>query len=111
MNKPLTFLLSLTFLFLFSGSVYGDETIKTHWNNDKREGLDKVWYKNGRKKHIKHYKNDVLDRMVTEWYSSGKKKSTSHFKEGIENGFRKEWDENGKPTFQRNFVAGVAEIK
>ena len=23
MNKPLTFLLSLTFLFLFSGSVYG----------------------------------------------------------------------------------------
>jgi len=25
MNKPLTFLLSLTFLFLFSGSVYGGE--------------------------------------------------------------------------------------
>jgi hypothetical protein len=24
-NKPLTFLLSLTFLFLFSGSVYGDD--------------------------------------------------------------------------------------
>jgi hypothetical protein len=25
MNKPLTFLLSLTFLFLFSSSVYGDD--------------------------------------------------------------------------------------
>ena len=25
MNKPLTFILSLTFLFLFSGSVYGDD--------------------------------------------------------------------------------------
>ena len=25
MNKTLTFLLSFTFLFLFSGSVYGDE--------------------------------------------------------------------------------------
>ena len=25
MNKPLTFLISLTFLFLFVGSVYGDE--------------------------------------------------------------------------------------
>ena len=25
-TKPLTFLLSLTFLFLFSGSVYGQET-------------------------------------------------------------------------------------
>ena len=31
MNKPLTFLLSLTFLFLFSGSVYGD---------DLQDGLD-----------------------------------------------------------------------
>ena len=27
MNKPLTFLLSLTFLFLFSGSVYGDDFV------------------------------------------------------------------------------------
>jgi len=28
MNKPLTFLLSLTFLFLFSGSVYSEEEVK-----------------------------------------------------------------------------------
>ena len=27
MNKPLTFLLALTFLFLFSGSVYGDDVL------------------------------------------------------------------------------------
>jgi hypothetical protein len=27
MNPPLTFLLSLTFLFLFSGSVYGQEPV------------------------------------------------------------------------------------
>ena len=33
MNKKLTFLLSLTFLFLFSGSVYGD---------DFQDGLDAV---------------------------------------------------------------------
>ena len=39
-TKPLTFLLSLTFLFLFSGSVYGD---------DFQDGLDayqKQDYKN-----------------------------------------------------------------
>jgi uncharacterized protein len=111
MNKQLTFLLSLTFLFLFSGSVYGDEPIKIHWKNDKKEGLDKVWYKNGRKKYIKHCKNDVLCGMFTEWYPSSKKKSTSHYKNRIENGFRKNWDKDGKPTFQGNIVDGVEEIK
>ena len=34
MNKPLTSLLSLTFLFLFSGSVYGDDS------SDFQDGLD-----------------------------------------------------------------------
>jgi hypothetical protein len=35
MNKPLTFLLSLTFLFLFSGSVYGEEPVdKQYWYMD-----------------------------------------------------------------------------
>jgi hypothetical protein len=36
MNKPLTFLLSLSFLFLFSGSVYGEEPVnKKYWKNGK----------------------------------------------------------------------------
>ena len=34
MNKPLTFLLSLTFLFLFSGSVYGGDS------SDYQDGKD-----------------------------------------------------------------------
>ena len=34
--KPLTFLLALTFLFLFSGSVYGQEEVeKKYWDNGK----------------------------------------------------------------------------
>ena len=33
-TKPLTFLLALTFLFLFSGSVYGEESdLETSWEN------------------------------------------------------------------------------
>ena len=93
------------------GTKSGKKSSETHWKNDKREGLDKFWYKNGQKKHIKHYKNDVLDGIIMEWYSSGIKKSTSYYKNGIENGFRKEWDENGKLTFQGNFVDGNEEIK
>ena len=34
MKTPLTLLLSLTFLFLFSGSVYGQEEVKKdYWDN------------------------------------------------------------------------------
>ena len=36
MNKSLTFILSLTFLFLFSGSAYGEEEVKKdYWGNGK----------------------------------------------------------------------------
>ena len=41
-TKPLTFLLALTFLFLFSGSVYGD---------DYQDGLD-AFKKKTTKRHI-----------------------------------------------------------
>ena len=58
-TKPLTFLLALIFLFLFSESVYGQKEVKkeyyeagelkkeTHYKNGKRDGLIKglvsVW--------------------------------------------------------------------
>ena len=36
MKSKLTFLLALTFLFLFSGSVYGQEEVKKkYWDNGK----------------------------------------------------------------------------
>ena len=59
-ETPLTFLLALTFLFLFSGSVYGEEPEvkreywdngklkkETHYKNGKEEGVVSVWYKKG----------------------------------------------------------------
>jgi hypothetical protein len=61
MNKPLNFLLSLTFLFLFSGSVYWEEPVDNQcWDNGKLkwetyydEEQEKVigvgWYKPGKK--------------------------------------------------------------
>ena len=70
--KPLTFLLALTFLFLFSGSVFGEEPevkreywdngklkSEIHYKNGKREGLGTTWYKSGRKRYLRHYKNGI----------------------------------------------------
>ena len=63
MNKKLTFLLALTFLFLFSGSVYGEEEVKKeywgngklksdiHWKDGEKEGLKTLWFESGEKKH------------------------------------------------------------
>ena len=48
MNKSFTYLLSFSFLFLYSGSVYGEEPIKTYW-------------KNGNLMNETHYKDDKLE--------------------------------------------------
>ena len=63
MNKQLTFLLSLTFLFLFSGSVYGQEDVK------------KEYWDNGKLKIETHYKNGKPEGLATHWFWSGNKKS------------------------------------
>jgi antitoxin component YwqK of YwqJK toxin-antitoxin module len=87
MNKPLTFLLALTLLFLFSGSVYGEELevkktyldnrklkIETHYKNVKEDGLATHWYWSGNKKPEVLWKNAVKVELETPLYESGEKK-------------------------------------
>ena len=65
--KPLTFLLALAFLFLFSGSVYGQEEVK------------KEYYDSGKLKSESHYKDGNLDGRKTEWYENGEVKSVNYY--------------------------------
>jgi len=51
-----TFLLALIFLFLFSGSVYGQETVR------------KKYHDNGKLKRETHFKNEERDGLETRWY-------------------------------------------
>ena len=94
MKPKLTFLLSLTFLFLFGGSVYGQEEVK------------KEYWDNGKLKREIHYKNGKRDGLITYWYESGKKKYEKHLKDGKEDGLWTEWSPSGKKTFEGNFVDG-----
>ena len=86
MKSKLTFLFSLTFLFLFSGSVYGEEPevkkeywdngnlkTETHYQNGKKEGLETDWYESGEKKRERLFKNGEREGLVTLWFKSGKK--------------------------------------
>ena len=55
-TKPLTFILALTFLFLFSGSVFGQEEVK------------KEYWENGKLRSETHYKNGKKDGLETSWW-------------------------------------------
>jgi antitoxin component YwqK of YwqJK toxin-antitoxin module len=98
MKKLLTFLFALTFLFLFSGSVFG-------------EGLETWWYESGKKKSEVLFKNGKEEGVYKEWHESRRKKSRRHYKNGKENGIRKEWDDNGKLILEGKFIDGVEEIR
>ena len=90
MKPKLTFLLSLTFLFLFSGSLNGQETevkreywdngklkSETHYKNGKSEGLATTYYKSGEKKDEVHFKNGKPEGLVTTYYESGEKEKVA----------------------------------
>jgi len=62
-TKQLTFILSLTFLFLFSGFIYGEEL-----------EVKMEYYDNGKLKKEIHFKNGVKEGLAIYWYESGTKK-------------------------------------
>ena len=76
-TKPLTFLLALTFLFLFSGSVYGEKEVK------------KEYWDNGKLKWEEHYKDGKKEGVATFWYKNGQVETESHYKDGKLNGLSK----------------------
>ena len=103
MNKPLTYLLSLTFLFLFSGSVYGEESevkkkywkngklkSETHYKNAEEEGLSTRWHKNGNKQLETHYKNGKKEGHETYSYITVEKKTQNNIK-NVEESIIKHW--------------------
>jgi len=69
--KPLTFMLSLTFLFLFSGLVSGEEP-----------EVKKKYWDNGKLRSEKHYKNGKLEGLRTGWKKMDRKKASTIIKKG-----------------------------
>ena len=117
MKIKLTFLLSLTFLFLFSGSVYGDEEVKreywgkgklkreTHFKNGKRQ-LDIWFYETSKKMFEVHVKNRRAEGLRTTWFESGKKKSETHFKNGQRDGLEIRWYPSGIKISETHYKDG-----
>ena len=80
MKTKLTPLLALTFLFLFSGSIFGQEEVK------------KEYWDNGKLKSESHYKDGNLDGRKTEWYEDGEVKSVGYYDNDKLEAKREFWD-------------------
>ena len=104
MKKPLTSLLSLTILFLFSGEVSGEEPevkkeywdngkvrLERHYRDGKLDGLSTYFYENGIKMFEVHYKDGKKDGLMTHWYTNGEKWYELHYKYGKKDGLDTEW--------------------
>jgi hypothetical protein len=117
-TKPLTFLLALTFLFLFCGSVFGQEEVKKEYHDNGKlksevplkngipEGTWTYYYNSGEKYYEITYKNGIKEGLVTGWYRSGKKMYEYHNKNGVEEGLEHWWYESGEKKAIKHFKNG-----
>ena len=115
MKTPLTFLLSLTFLFLFGGSVYGEEPeVKREYydnGNLKSEvpynGIGTSYYETGEKEIETHYKNGKKEGLETTRYKNGRKKYSQRYKNGKLEGMKTEWYGSGKKKSTSHYKNGI----
>ena len=83
--KYLTFLLSLSFLFLFYSSsfVFSEES-----------EVKKERWENGNKRLEEHYKDGKLDGLLTYFYENGVKMFEVYYNHGEKNGLKAHWYPN-----------------
>ena len=89
MKTKLTFLLALTFLFLFSSSVYSEES-----------DVKKKYWKNGKLKSEIHYKSRKREGLATWWYRTGEKETETHYKNGKREGLSARWHITGNKKLE-----------
>jgi antitoxin component YwqK of YwqJK toxin-antitoxin module len=86
----------------YSGEVfYCQEDCKVeYWLNykdGKKDGLSRMWYKNGQLWYERNYKDGKEDGLRRGWYDSGKLRLKMNFKDGKGVGtYREWWESNGK---------------
>ena len=120
-TKLLTLLLSITFLFFFSGIgyVYGEETEvrRGYWDNGelkseasfksgKLDGKATAWYENGKKRNETHFKNGEVDGLLIDWYPSGKKWMELYHKNGVLDGASTVWYKSGAKKSEERYKDG-----
>ena len=117
MNKSKILVLILTFLFLFSSSVFG-EGKKEYYDNGKfwskgplksetpYNGMGTGWHESGEKKYEVVYKNGKKDGIQSWWYKSGRKMKRVGYKNGHPEGVEMIWYESGQKQYEMHWKNG-----
>ena len=125
-TKPLTLLLALTFLFLFSGSVYGEEPVhkqywdngnlkwETYYNEEQEKGLGVGWFKSGKKEvevpyNVSQEGKELSlkkDGQLNLWYENSNRRSVEFYKKGELEGLLTTWYESGEKWSESNYKNG-----
>ncbi len=69
---------------------------------NKKEGLHKGWWENGKPKYSYHFYNDEYNGEVLEWYFSGQLFKKFHYEKGYEEGSERLWFEDA--SVRANYV-------
>ena len=125
-TKLLTFLLSLTFLFLFLGSVYGEKPVhkqywdngnlkwETHYNEEQEKGLGVGWFKSGKKEvevpyNVSQEGKELSlkkDGQLNLWYENGNRRSVEFYKDGKLERLLTTWYESGNKKEESSYKNG-----
>jgi antitoxin component YwqK of YwqJK toxin-antitoxin module len=109
-TKQLTFLLSLTFMFLVG---CGEEVQREFNDNGKilvidEEEFKPVWYESGKKRSESYYTNGGEDGLITQtfWYETGEKSDELNFKDNQIDGLQTSWYKNGNKQTELQWKMG-----
>lgn len=83
----------------YSNRILAEERL---YVSNKKEGLHKGWWENGKPKYSYQFYNDELDGEVLEWYFSGQLFKKFHYRSGYEEGSERLWFEDG--SVRANYV-------
>jgi antitoxin component YwqK of YwqJK toxin-antitoxin module len=102
-TKPLTFLLALTFLFLFSGSVYGEEPEKRDLMRSNKSFFQKLLDPNTDYCEDRSRKGTYVEQQLED---GERRKVVIHCKDGMRDGLYTQWNENGTKGFYGHYRDG-----
>lgn len=79
---------------------------KTGFFNGKKQGVYKVWFKNGVLKVTSHYNQNVLVGSYKAWWQNGNLASEANYEKGKMHGVERKWFSDGSLSKERNLVKG-----
>jgi len=74
----------------------GEIRYERSYKNGNRDGLHKIWYKNGQLANNMFYIDDKLEGEQKSYFESGNRWQILNYKHGYEDGKQKTWDDSGK---------------